>query len=165
MSSVLRSLESPYRETWIRVSNIIKHARSLDLVLKQIATNLNQGIPHYSWVGFYMVEGEELVLRGWAGPQETQHKRIPLSQGVCGFAAREGKVVNVPDVSKDPRYLQGFTKTKSELVVPIIVGGRVVGEVDIDSEQPGAFTQLDEAFVNEVAKLAGLEIATLPDGT
>lgn len=161
MSDVLRSIRSPYRETWVKLANIVKHARALDAVLKQTTIILRQGIPHYNWVGVYMVEGAELVLRGWAGPEATQHTRIPLGQGICGLAARTGRTVNVPDVAKDPRYLQCFMGTKSELVVPIAVKGKVVGEVDIDSDAPAAFTATDEGFVGEVANLLALEIEGL----
>ncbi len=161
MTDILRTLKSPYRETWVKIANIIKHARSLDVVMKQCVTLLRQGVPHYNWVGVYMVEGQELVLRAWAGQEATQHLRIPLGQGICGLAARTETTVNVPDVSKDPRYLECFARTRSELVVPIKLKGRVVGEVDIDSDTLEAFTPTDEGFVVEVANLLALELEAL----
>ncbi|HVL88322.1 MAG TPA: GAF domain-containing protein [Candidatus Thermoplasmatota archaeon] len=114
---------------------------------------LRTTFPHYNWVGVYMVEGQELVLSGWDGPQATEHTRIPIGQGICGLAARTGKTVNVPDVNADPGYLACFLSTRSELVVPIFLDGKVVGEIDVDSDRPGAFGPDDEAFVAEFAKL------------
>ena len=70
----------------------------------------------------------------------TPHTRIPLNQGICGAAASSGQTVVVDDVSKDPRYLACSLETKSEIVVPIFVHGKVVGELDIDSHFPAAFT-------------------------
>jgi GAF domain-containing protein len=69
------------------------------------------------------------------------------------LAARTAATVNVPDVRQDPRYLACFPHTRSELVVPIITEGQVVGEIDIDSDTPAAFTKEDEDLVNGVAGL------------
>ena len=118
---------------------------------------LNSRVPTYSWVGIYVVEGEDLVLDAWAGPVATEHVRIPIGKGVCGFAAKAGKTEIVGDVSKDPRYLQCFLSTKSEMVVPISNEGRVVGEIDIDSDQLDAFSSVDREFLEAVArKTSGL---------
>jgi L-methionine (R)-S-oxide reductase len=116
---------------------------------------LNSAVPSYSWVGIYAVEGSDLVLDAWSGPAATEHTRIPIGKGVCGFAAKAGKTEIVSDVSKDPRYLQCFLTTKSEIVVPISNGGRVVGEIDIDSEQLDAFSSVDREFLEAVARKTG----------
>jgi putative methionine-R-sulfoxide reductase with GAF domain len=84
---------------------------------------LNTSVPSYSWVGIYLVEGKDLVLDAWSGPAATEHTRIPIGKGVCGFAAKAGRTEIVSDVSKDPRYLQCFLSTKSEIVVPRRLGG------------------------------------------
>ena len=115
---------------------------------------LNASVPSYSWVGIYAVEGKDLVLDAWAGPAATEHVRIPIGKGVCGFAAKAGRTEIVSDVSKDPRYLQCFLSTKSEIVVPISVQGSVVGEIDIDGDQLDAFSSLDREFLEAVAKKA-----------
>lgn len=115
---------------------------------------LNSDVPSYSWVGIYVVEGSDLVLDSWSGPSATDHTRIPVGKGVCGFAAKAGKTEIVSDVSKDPRYLQCFLSTKSEIVVPITSGGKVVGEIDIDSDHLDAFTSVDREFLEAVARKA-----------
>jgi L-methionine (R)-S-oxide reductase len=118
---------------------------------------LNSTVPTYSWVGIYIVEGNDLALDAWAGPAATEHVRIPIGKGVCGFAAKAGRTEIVSDVSKDPRYLQCFLSTKSEIVVPISNQGQVVGEIDIDSDQLDAFSSVDREFLEAVArKTSGL---------
>jgi GAF domain-containing protein len=114
---------------------------------------LRANVKHYHWVGIYMREGEELVLRAWDGPQATQHVRIPIGAGLCGLAAREGHTVVVGDVNADPRYLACFPSTRSEIVVPLWWNGTVIGEIDIDSETPQAFTEQDKKFLEQVAHL------------
>ncbi|MDR7417794.1 MAG: GAF domain-containing protein [Armatimonadota bacterium] len=109
--------------------------------------------PHYSWVGIYWVEGPDLVLGPWKGPAATEHTRIPIGKGVCGAAAASGQTEVVDDVSRDPRYLACFLSTKSEIVVPIVADGKVVGEIDIDSDRPAAFTADDRRFLEGVAPL------------
>jgi len=88
----------------------------------------------------------------------TPHTRIPLNQGICGAAASTGKTVVVDDVSLDSRYLACSTETKSEIVVPIFVGGRVVGELDIDSHFPAAFGDEDRKLVEYCAGLVGSQL-------
>jgi L-methionine (R)-S-oxide reductase len=114
---------------------------------------LHDGLEHYSWVGIYLVEGDELVLGPWKGPQATEHVRIPVGQGICGAAAASGRTEVVDDVDADPRYLACFPSTRSEIVVPIRYEGRVLGEIDIDSDRPAAFTEDDRAFLERVALL------------
>jgi GAF domain-containing protein len=108
---------------------------------------------HYSWVGIYLVEGDDLVLGPWKGPQATEHVRIPVGQGICGAAAATGRTEVVDDVAADERYLACFPSTRSEIVVPIVYEGRVVGEIDIDSDRPAAFGEADRAYLERVAVL------------
>ncbi|MDG6989056.1 MAG: GAF domain-containing protein [Nitrososphaerota archaeon] len=115
---------------------------------------LNSSVPTYSWVGIYAVEGSDLVLDAWSGPAATEHTRIPIGKGVCGFAAKAGRTEIVSDVTKDPRYLQCFLSTKAEIVVPISNQDRVVGEIDIDSDQLDAFSSVDKEFLEAVARKA-----------
>ncbi len=113
---------------------------------------LNSSVPTYAWVGIYIVQGSDLVLDAWSGPAATQHTRIPVGKGVCGFAAKAGKTEIVSDVGKDPRYLECFATTRAEIVVPILNGGRVIGEIDIDGDQLDAFSSLDREFLEAVAR-------------
>jgi L-methionine (R)-S-oxide reductase len=118
----------------------------------------------YNWVGFYML-GEKpadmqprmLMLGPFQGAM-TPHTRIPLNQGICGAAASSGKTVVVPDVSLDDRYLACSMETKSEIVVPLFVRGKVVGELDIDSHFAAAFGDEDRRLVEYCASLVGQQL-------
>lgn len=123
------------------------------LAAQEIVDYLHDRFPDYSWVGIYWVEGTDLVLGQWRGPQATEHTRIPIGTGVCGAAAASGKTEIVADVSKDPRYLACFPYTKSEIVVPIFRDGRVIGEIDIDGSRLAAFGPEDQRFLERVAEL------------
>jgi L-methionine (R)-S-oxide reductase len=109
-------------------------------------------VPHYHWVGIYLLRGQELRLGPYAG-KPTAHVRIPIDQGICGAAARAGAAMIVPDVQADARYLACSLETRSEIVVPILEGERVVGEIDIDSDQPRAFNEHDQALLERAASL------------
>ena len=122
-------------------------------VLTEVVEALHDDYEHYSWVGIYLVEGDDLVLGPWKGPEATEHVRISVGQGVCGAAAASGETEIVDDVNADPRYLACFPSTRSEIVVPIAHDGRVVGELDIDSDRPAAFGEEDRAFLERVAEL------------
>lgn len=118
---------------------------------------------HYNWVGIYKVDGDELVLNAWRGPEETEHIRIPISEGICGFAATEGETVVVDDVNADPRYLACFPQTRSEIVLPILADGEVVAEIDIDSDTKAAFKEADVQLLEEVAEMIGKKVAELSE--
>jgi L-methionine (R)-S-oxide reductase len=108
--------------------------------------------PHYNWVGVYLLEGETLVLGPYVG-KPTPHMRIPLNQGICGAAASSGETVVVDDVNADPRYLACSLETRSEIVVPIARNGIILGEIDIDSDAPAAFTDGDRKLLEAVAEI------------
>ncbi len=107
--------------------------------------------PHFDWVGIYLREGEELVLTAWDGPEATQHVRVPMGQGICGLAARTGETVIVDDVNANDRYLACFPQTRAEIVVPLLLGQEVIGEIDIDSDTRAAFTQANRDLIEEAA--------------
>ena len=135
------------------VERIVNRGGEADEVLQQVVDGLHDNVAHYSWVGIYFVEGDELALGPWKGPQATEHVRIPVGQGVCGAAAATGRTEIVDDVNADPRYLACFPSTRSEIVVPIAFQGTVVGEIDIDSDEPAAFDDEDKVFLERVATL------------
>jgi L-methionine (R)-S-oxide reductase len=110
----------------------------------------------YHWVGIYIKRGDVLELYPYYIGRPTPHVRIPISEGICGAAVREGITINVPDVNSDPRYLACSVFTRSEIVVPIYnKKGEIVGEIDIDSDRPGAFDEDDRVFLEGIAKEIG----------
>ena len=140
------------------VDNLNAEARTADQLMQGIAVVLNKHMLKYNWVGFYMLEAGAnppmLVLGPFRGAM-TPHTRIALHQGICGAAASSGKTVVVDDVKKDPRYLACSLETKSEIVVPIFVRGRVAGELDIDSHFLAAFGNEDRELIEYCAMLVG----------
>ena len=143
--------------------------RTHDTILEQLRTELaseNDGTaamektvrrlkaarPSYSWVGIYLLHGNELVLGPFVG-KPSPHTRIPLGRGICGAAAAERQTIVVDDVNADPRYLACSADTKSEIVVPIMDGSDVLGEIDVDSDQPAAFGQDDRVLLEAAAAL------------
>ncbi len=118
----------------------------------QIAVErLKAELPHYTWVGIYLLDGDDLVLGPYLG-KPSPHTRIPLNRGICGAAANQKATIVVDDVNSDPRYLACSIETKSEIVVPIMRDGRVFGEIDIDSDRPTAFGASDRALLESVAR-------------
>jgi GAF domain-containing protein len=143
---------SVYDDTLKQIQELLTKEKSFRKV-QSVVDFLYHHFDRYSWVGIYIVEEHDLVLGPWKGEQATEHTRIPIGQGVCGSAAHSGTTEIVDDVSKDKRYLACFVSTKSEIVVPMKRHGQVVGEIDIDSDMPGAFTQNDKVFLEKVADM------------
>jgi L-methionine (R)-S-oxide reductase len=111
---------------------------------------LKQLMPNYTWVGVYLLDGNELVLGPFVG-KPSPHTRIALGRGICGAAAAEKATIIVDDVNTDPRYLACSIETRSEIVVPIMLGNEVLGEIDIDSDRLAAFGAHDKALLERVA--------------
>lgn len=122
-------------------------------------TTLKRSLPDYSWVGVYLLDSNELVLGPYAG-KPSPHTRIPLGRGICGAAAAEKTTIVVEDVNADPRYLACSADTKSEIVVPIMMGSQVLGEIDVDSDRAAAFGQADRQLLESVAALLADRLAS-----
>ena len=140
---------------------LAKSATSGEALMKGIVALLHEKLTKYNWVGFYMLEkegGDTLVLGPFKGTM-TPHTRIPLNQGICGAAASSGKTIVVDDVNSDSRYLACSLETKSEIVVPVFVRGKVVGELDIDSHFLAAFGPDDRKICEHAANLVSLMLS------
>jgi L-methionine (R)-S-oxide reductase len=149
----MTATQDTYRGALEAVERILNRGGDADDVLRQVVDVLHDRCEQYTWVGIYFVEGDDLVLGPWKGPQATEHVRIPVGQGICGAAAASGRTEIVDDVNADSRYLACFPSTRSEIVVPIAYKDKVVGEIDIDSDEPAAFTEHDRVFLERVATL------------
>lgn len=104
----------------------------------------------YTGVYMYMVDGTRLELEAFAGAP-TEHTSIPVGQGLCGRAVREARDLNVPDVRAESEYLACSTTTRSELICLLEQHGEVIGQIDIDSDTPSAFSHQEQAEVRAVA--------------
>jgi L-methionine (R)-S-oxide reductase len=130
-------------------------APNADVLMQAIAERLHETMPRYNWVGFYVVDPVDsgvLIIGPYMG-SFTPNVRIPLNIGLCGAAASTGHTVVVDDVSKDKRYLAGSSLVKSEIVVPIFVGKKLAGELDVESYFFGTFTKAEQNFVEACANL------------
>jgi L-methionine (R)-S-oxide reductase len=144
----------------LQVDSILSHLTGIE-ALGEVCRYLRHEFRHYRWVGIYLRDGETLRLAAWSGPQATEHETIPVSEGICGKAARENRTVVVDDVRAAPEYLACFIETRSEIVVPIRSGGAVVGEIDIDGNEVKAFDASDDRFLSAVALRVGALAATV----
>lgn len=142
-----------YIEIMKKIDGIIKSSDESKKILEKIVNILYEHIEYYDWVGIYIVKDDNLYLGPWKGKQETEHIKIPIGKGICGSAAETGKTEIVDDVNSDERYLACFVSTKSEIVVPIKKQGKIVGEIDIDSDKKDAFTKEDALFLEKTAEM------------
>jgi GAF domain-containing protein len=134
------------------IRSAVAAAPNPDAAMTQAVRLLKDAIPSYSWVGIYLLDGDELVLGPFLG-KPSPHTRIPLGRGICGAAAAEKATIVVDDVNADARYLACSIETRSEIVVPIMEDGDVLGEIDIDSDTPAAFGDADRELLEAVAAL------------
>lgn len=118
-------------------------------------------LPEVNWVGFYLRDGEELVLGPFQGKPACQ--RIPLNRGVCGRAARQRRTLCIPDVRHEPDYIACSPETRSELVVPLLSADCLYGVLDVDSPRQARFTSQDIALLESVAQklLSGADLERL----
>ena len=135
-----------------QVEKLVSSSHSCDEILLETCRLLQKSIPKYNWIGFYVVDGDELVLGPFVG-KPSSHTRIKFDSGICGAAVREGETIVVDDVNSDPRYLACSLETKSEMVVPIWKEGKIVGEIDIDSNELAAFDVRDRELLETVSGL------------
>jgi L-methionine (R)-S-oxide reductase len=119
-------------------------------LLRTAAEKIRAAGPPYTSVYLYMLHGDQLVLEAYAG-RKTDHTRIPVGQGVCGTAVASREDQNVPDVRAIDNYIACNTWTRSELVVLIRRGSLILGQIDIDSDEPDPFTPAETAEVRRVA--------------
>ncbi len=119
-------------------------------LMATLACEIHHSDPRFDWTGFYRVTGPELLK---IGPYQGGHGClvIPFSRGVCGAAARTRTAQLVPDVDAFPGHIACASSTRSELVLPVLgPGGRLIGVLDIDSDQPDAFTQDDATELQRI---------------
>jgi len=148
MSAEARILDGVFSEIHVYTD----HEGDRTAVLANVAAVLKAHRPHYAWVGFYLFgpDPEEMVLGPYQGPP-TCTTRIAMSAGMCGLAARERRTILLPDVRSDSRYIACSPTVRSELVVPLLDGERILGVLDVDSDAINAFGPEDQELLEAVA--------------
>ena len=133
-----------------------------DEVLEEVVRLVHEAHPRWDWSGIYLLVDGTLVVGPFAGSEEPpEHSRIEVGDGVCGTAVVQDRNQLVDDVRELDNYLACSLSTRSELVVLIHEDGRIVGQFDIDSDERGAFTQEDEALLEELATVVAARVASL----
>ena len=141
-----------------RIIQLIENSPDVDYTLLDICKLLKSEVSYYDWVGFYFKNGDknELKLGPYAGAP-TDHTIIPFGKGICGQVAVSNKNFVVPDVKAQDNYIACSITVKSEIVIPIFVDGKNIGQIDIDSNTLDPFSVKDEEFLEFVcAKVATL---------
>ena len=147
-----------YNQLKIKISSLVKESINTEKTLFKICEILRSKISYYDWVGFYFKNGskQELKLGPYAG-FDTDHKIIPFGKGICGQVALTNKNFVVADVKKQNNYIACNINVKSEIVIPIFVDGKNIGQIDIDSNILNPFSKQDEEFLEYIcAKVATL---------
>lgn len=150
-----------FSELLLEIERLAETESNLAGLQQSMADLIAARLAYYNWVGFYMLDPQDesmLVLGPFHGAP-TQHVRIPVSQGICGAAVAQGETVVVDDVASDPRYLSCSIETRSEIVSPIRMNGKVVGEIDVDSHSLSAFQPADREFLEQCAAIVGRYMA------
>jgi L-methionine (R)-S-oxide reductase len=131
-------------------------------VLEEVVRLVHEAHPRWDWSGIYLLVDGTLVVGPFAGSEEPpEHSRIEVGDGVCGTAVAQDRNQLVDDVRELDNYLACSLSTRSELVVLIREDWRIVGQFDIDSDERGAFTQEDEALLEELATVVAPRVASL----
>lgn len=130
--------------------------------LYRIAVERLAKVPHFHWTGIYLLKGDVLELDSFIG-RPTEHVKIPVGKGICGSAVAKRENVIVDDVSKEQNYLACSIQTRSEIVVLLKDEGEIIGEIDIDSDEPSAFGREDELALEKVADIIVRRLREIED--
>ena len=135
------------------ITLIIENTKSVSEKLQTICNHLKKEIDYYDWVGFYFINGDkkELKLAQFSG-EPTEHIIIPFGKGICGQAAITNQNFIISDVSAQDNYIPCGWQVKSEIVIPIFVNGKNIGQIDIDSHTLDPFTIKDELLLEFVCE-------------
>ena len=130
---------------------------SLENSLKFVCEYLQKNINGYDWVGFYFHSKDKLVLKTYSG-LKTDHTIIPFGKGICGQTAESNQPIIVKDVNEEDNYISCNINVKSEIVVPIFVNDKNIGQIDIDSNIIDRFNNDDLNFLKKINSLISKKI-------
>jgi L-methionine (R)-S-oxide reductase len=145
------SKEETYKELLPQIQALVGSESDLVANLANVSAALKQSLKHYSWVGFYLVKDEQLVLGPFQG--KVGCARIQIGKGVCGTAAERRETNVVPDVRRFAGHIACDPDSRSEIVVPILKGGRVLAVLDVDSNDPDSFDDVDKRYLERLAEM------------
>ncbi|HEX3432123.1 MAG TPA: GAF domain-containing protein [Rhizomicrobium sp.] len=140
-----------YRELALQLEALLAGERNAIANSANAAALLYHTLPEVNWVGFYFLQGTELVLGPFQGKPACV--RIPIGKGVCGTAVAERRTLRVEDVFAFPGHIACDSASRSELVVPLVQNGNVIGVLDIDSPSPARFDAADQDGLEGIAAI------------
>lgn len=143
--------QEKYQQLFPQIKALIARESDLLANLGNICAALKYTLDHFFWVGFYLRQGNELVLGPFQGPVACTRIKIP--HGVCGAAAEQKQTIIVSDVAQFPGHIACSSDSKSEIVVPLINSNNVVGVLDIDSETYNNFNEIDRDHLEQLVQL------------
>lgn len=142
-------------------ASLIEDVENEITILSNTSAFLNEVMEDISWVGFYLYDGEALLLGPFQGKVACTH--IPLNKGVCGISAYERKTLIVKDVHVFPTHIACDSASNSEIVIPIIVADTLYGVLDIDSTSFNRFDNKDQQFLEALVAILVKQITTSYD--
>lgn len=150
LSIVTGTKQEQYESLFPQIKGLLEGETDLIANLANVAGSLKEQF-QWLWVGFYLVKENELVLGPFQGPVACT--RIKKGRGVCGTSWAEEKTLIVPDVEKFPGHIACSSLSKSEIVVPLINKGQVVGVLDVDSTELATFDETDQLYLEKIIQL------------
>ncbi len=145
-------IDMDFSTLWLKIEALVRSAHPDKP--EALCRLLTDGVPHYHWVGFYLAEAENRMLRlGAFAGDATEHTLIPYGKGICGQVALSEETLVIPDVTAEDNYLSCSSSVRSEIVLPVFRDGRFVAQLDIDSHDPDPFTDADQRFLQRVCVL------------
>ncbi|OQP50452.1 diguanylate cyclase [Niastella yeongjuensis] len=154
LSIVQGTKEEKYQSVIPQIKALIEGEPDLVANLANIVAALMEQFG-WLWIGFYLVKENQLVLAPFQGPVACT--RIKKGRGVCGTSWEKAETIVVADVEKFPGHIACSSKSRSEIVVPVIRDNKVMGVLDVDSEQLAAFDETDKQFLEEIVNLVIFE--------
>jgi GAF domain-containing protein len=141
-----------YEELLTQLKYLIGNETNNIANLANVAAGLKEFF-NFFWVGFYLVDQNELVLGPFQGPVACT--RIALGKGVCGAAWKNNQTILVPNVDEFPGHIACSSLSKSEIVVPIRKGNAIIGVLDVDSSELNDFDKIDQKYLEELCAWLG----------
>lgn len=154
------SRDESYREVLARIDSLLEGETDWVAAMATVACELHHSFDHYDWTGFYRAAGDTLII----GPYQGGHGclRIEMGRGVCGAAATSRRTQRVADVEAFPGHIACSATTRSEIVVPVLdAAGRLLAVLDVDSDQPAAFDEIDQGHLEDLCARLGRRFGNL----
>lgn len=148
--------EERYRLLVSQLKSLLTRDDKLISNLSNLTAAINDTFNKVSWIGFYLFDGSKLYLGPFQGKLACTN--IEIGKGVCGTSAEKRETIIVPDVNKFPGHIFCDGDSKSEIVIPLIKNGRLVGVLDLDSHEYNSFGETDKIYLEEICKFLCEEI-------